>query len=239
MFNRTGTALGLALSHTMTNVTLNRQKEIIMKKHLTSTEGLINQGEIIETKNLVQAIQPHKKTKRIALALEDDWFEQQSFPIQSPHKRALLFLIKQKVTPGNLYDYQLRAGHCTLWQLSKNLYEHYLNLANAIGGTLKLIEPLSHAQSRIFKQKADGTYAIYFQGPNEKLNVIKNNQVIFSHTVINHEPNKSIQLYEHLQQDKITTVISNDTCHCACKTIIEKVPGNILYQTAISAIKRI
>ena len=239
MFNRPGAAIGLAISHDLTIVSLNWRKKIIGKTYAALTENVLQQGEILDIKQFSQLLPNTEKLKYLALAIDDDWLQQQSFPLHTSNKQAIHYLVKQKRAPGNLYDYHITNNQCTIWQLTNSIFKSYQKLAKSLNLTIQLIEPLSYAQSRIFKKTFSKPYAIYLQSENSKMNIIKNGKVIFSHPVINHNIDHAIGLYEKLHNEKISELISNQACKCKLRLTIENISLDPRYLAAYSTAKRI
>ncbi len=205
MFNWPSYAIGLAISHELTIANINWRRKLIKKVKCPLTEAIIRQGEIVDVDLFIKNIGTTFHGKSLALAIDDNWIEQCSFTINPARKKAIQYLIKQKVSPGNLYDYHLHQDQCTVWQLSKTRYQSYQLLAKKMGLTLKSIEPISCAQMRLFTQKLTQAYGIYYAST---LYVVYQDKLIFSHRVLNDELEPAISLFEQLHQQKIHQVIS-------------------------------
>lgn len=209
MLNRPSYAIGMSISQGLTVVNLNRHHKLIHNVKCPLTDTMIRQGEIIEIDLCIKAIDFKLRGKSLVLAIDDNWIEQQRFAIPQIHRKALDYLIKQKVSPGNAYDYHLYQGQCTLWQLSKTRYQSYVGLAKQLGLTLTVIEPESCANARLFAQNLPQPYGIHHHGT---LYVIDHNNVVFSHPISNGGLEQGIQLFEKLHQQKLTHLISNQDC---------------------------
>ena len=204
MFNWPNGVIGMAVNHHITTVHVNWRKKLLNKARCDATDAMIHHGEVVNAELLLKNIGWHAHGKSLALAIDDNWLEQQTFATHHANKKALDYLIKQKISPGNRYDYHLHSGQCTLWQLSKNRYASYQQLAKKMGLTLKSIEPESSAKIRLFTQPLPQPYGIYYQSV---LYVIDHDKIVFSHQVLNHDIEHAAQLFESLQQQKITQLI--------------------------------
>lgn len=232
-------AIGMSIHHDLRIVRLNRQGKLIENIKYSLTDTMIRQGEIINFESWRTVLNAACRAKSLALTIDDNWIEQQRFVIPHTHRKALPYLIKQKIVPGNAYDYHLYQDHCTLWQLSKTRYQSYVHLAKVLGLRLKSIESESCAQLRLFRQNLPQPYGIYH---HSTLYIIDHDTLIFSHPVLNDEVEQGIALYEKLHPQTITQLLSTRPVAASSKLSVSMIqePDHINpeYLSAYAAARR-
>lgn len=205
MFNWPRAAIGMTISHDMTIVNVDWRKNLIKKVKFDVTDAMIHQGELVNIDLLLKNTNTHFRGQSLALAIDDNWIEQQTFTLNHSHKKAIDYLIKQKISLGNVYDYHIHQDQCTIWQLSKIRYHSYQQLATKMSLTLRSIEPESCAKIRLFTQTLPQPYGIYYAAT---LYIIDHDKIVFSHHVLNDDIESAVQLFENLHQQKIHHLIN-------------------------------
>lgn len=235
MFNWQRCAIGMAISHDLTIVNINKRGKLLKKAKYPLTESIIQQGEIIDAPLLLNNIDLRFRGKSLTLAIDDHWIEQQSFTIPRAPLKAILYLIKQKALPENVYDYYIYQNQCILWQLAKTRYHSYQLLAKKLGLTLTAIEPQFCAHLRLFTQPLPQPYAIYY---SPTLYIIHQDTLIFTHHVLKDEIESAIILFEQLHQQKIKHLVSNKPYTTSRKLILINASIDANFLTAYAAATR-